>query len=48
MSDLKDRVLGIFDYSRDETVELPRELIRTPNTTGEEKQIAKLITRKLI
>jgi len=45
--DLKDKVLRILDDRRNETVELLRELIRTPSVTGEEKQVAELIARKL-
>jgi len=47
MPDLKDNVLRILDARRNETVELLRELIRTPSVTGEEKQVAELIARKL-
>ncbi|MFC2011386.1 YgeY family selenium metabolism-linked hydrolase [Chloroflexota bacterium] len=48
MSDLKDKVLSILDARGNETVELLRELIRTPSVTGEEKQVAELIAGKLL
>jgi len=47
MFDTKDKVLRILDEMGGETVELLRELIRTPSVTGEEKQIAEMIAKKL-
>lgn len=47
MSTIKDQVLKTLNDRRDETVELLRELIRTQSITGEEKEIADLIARKL-
>jgi len=47
MLDVKDRVLKTLDDRKNETAELLRELIRTPSVTGEEKQVAELIAKKL-
>jgi len=47
MSAIKDKVLRILDDRRNDTVELLRELIRTPSVTGEEKEIAELIAKRL-
>jgi putative selenium metabolism hydrolase len=47
MSNIKDQVLKTLNDRKDETVELLRELIRTQSITGEEREIADLIARKL-
>jgi putative selenium metabolism hydrolase len=47
MSNIKDQVLKTLSDKKEKTIELLRELIRTKSITGEEREIADLIARKL-
>jgi acetylornithine deacetylase/succinyl-diaminopimelate desuccinylase family protein len=47
MADVQNEVLGIVEARKKETVDLLRTLIRTPSPSGEETEIARVITDTL-
>jgi acetylornithine deacetylase/succinyl-diaminopimelate desuccinylase family protein len=47
VADVKNKILGILETRKNETVELLRTLIRTPSPSGQETEIARVIAETL-